>query len=63
LNLNNYYTFFSARSRVKGYLELYLAYVPEHEPGTSGRLSADGEWEMIENPEVLNISHSPSVRN
>ncbi|XP_060874230.1 E3 ubiquitin-protein ligase NEDD4 isoform X3 [Metopolophium dirhodum] len=50
----------SARSRVKGYLELYLAYVPEHEPGTSGRLSADGEWEMIENPEVLNISHSPS---
>ncbi|XP_026808396.1 E3 ubiquitin-protein ligase NEDD4 isoform X2 [Rhopalosiphum maidis] len=50
----------SARSRVKGYLELYLAYVPEHEPGTSGRLSADGEWEMIENAEVLNISHTPS---
>ncbi|XP_025192212.1 E3 ubiquitin-protein ligase NEDD4 isoform X1 [Melanaphis sacchari] len=50
----------SARSRVKGYLELYLAYVPEHEPGTSGRLSADGEWEMIENAEILNISHSPS---
>jgi len=40
-----------------------LAYVPEHEPGTSGRLSADGEWEMIENAEVLNISHTPSVRN
>ncbi|XP_022174854.1 E3 ubiquitin-protein ligase NEDD4 isoform X2 [Myzus persicae] len=50
----------SARSRVKGYLELYLAYVPEHEPGTSGRLSADGEWQMIENAEVLNISHTPS---
>ncbi|XP_015371652.1 PREDICTED: E3 ubiquitin-protein ligase Nedd-4 isoform X2 [Diuraphis noxia] len=50
----------SARSRVKGYLELYLAYVPEHEPGTSGRLSADGEWEVIENAEVLNISHIPS---
>ncbi|KAL5235687.1 hypothetical protein ACI65C_003097 [Semiaphis heraclei] len=50
----------SARSRVKGYLELYLAFVPEHEPGTSGRLSADGEWEMIENAEVLNISHIPS---
>ncbi|VVC26339.1 E3 ubiquitin-protein ligase, SMURF1 type,WW domain,C2 domain,HECT domain [Cinara cedri] len=50
----------SARSRVKGYLELYLAFVLEQEPGTSGRLSADGEWEMIENAEVLNISHTPS---
>jgi len=40
-----------------------LAYVPEQEAGTSGRLSADGEWEMIENAEVLNISHTPSVRS
>jgi len=51
------------RSRVKGYLELYLAYVPEQEPGTSGRLSADGEWEMIENADALNISHTPAVRS
>lgn len=58
---NKYYYYFSTRSRVKGYLELYLAYVPEHEPGTSGRLSADGEWEMIENAEILNITHIPSV--
>lgn len=42
---------------------MYLAYVPEHEPGTSGRLSENGEWEMIENAEALNISHTPSVRN
>lgn len=51
------------RSRVKGYLELYLAYVPEQEPGTSGRLSADGEWEMIENVDALNISLTPAVRS
>lgn len=54
---------YSARSRVKGYLELYLAFVPEQEPGTSGRLSANGEWEMIENAEVLNTSNTPTVRN
>lgn len=58
-NLN----YFSVRSRVKGYLELYLAYVPEQEPGTSGRLSADGEWEMIENADTINISHTPAVRS
>lgn len=53
---------FSSRSRVKGFLEFYVAYVPEHEPGTSGRMSAEGEWEMIENAEVLNVAHNPSVR-
>lgn len=47
---------------MKGFLELYLAFVPEQEPGTSGRLSADGDWEIIENAEVLNTSHTP-VRN
>lgn len=63
IKLNIYSNYFSARSRVKGYLELYLAFVPEQEPGTAGRLSADGEWEMIENAEVLNISHTPTVRS
>lgn len=55
--------YFSARSRVKGYLELYLAYVPEQGPDTSGRLSSDNEREMIGNAGVSNISHIPSVRN
>ncbi|XP_050519993.1 E3 ubiquitin-protein ligase Nedd-4-like isoform X2 [Daktulosphaira vitifoliae] len=50
----------SARSKVKGYLELYIAYAPEQEPGISGRLPVDGDWEVIENADVSNASHVSS---